>query len=82
MKADERNQETHVIMCSLQLRVWALHFGDKTQGKNAGKDEVLCLPGTPEYQEVRKKSCMFAPGSWGFPKCGIFPPHGMNIIGF
>lgn len=32
MKADKRNQETHVIMCSLQLRVWALHFGDKIQG--------------------------------------------------
>lgn len=59
MKADKRNKETHVTVCSLPLRFWALHFRDKTpgnkqEGRMQAKRRSAGLPGNPDSQEASR----------------------------
>lgn len=49
---DKKNEETQAIVCSLELRFWALHFGNKTQGNK---------------QEGRRQAKMRFPGLVGNP---------------
>lgn len=44
---DKKNEETQVIVCSLELRFWALHFGNKTQGnkQEGSRQAKMRFPG-------------------------------------